>query len=71
MIQGISKYFDSKNLIKEITELNFYDPKVNKEDILKEFQRKEMKKKLIRETAFGCQAPMQLLSLQNGNNLIV
>ena len=42
----------SKNLFKEGSHLNFYDPKVNKDEILKEFQENEYEKKLnVFETA--------------------
>ena len=64
----------AKNLIKEGAELNFYDPKVNKEDILKEFQRKENEEKInVCETALiaakGTDAVIVLTEWEQFNNL--
>jgi len=64
----------SKNLLKEGSELNFYDPKVNKNQILKEFQGNEYEKKIkVSETAFdaakGTDAVIVLTEWEQFNNL--
>ena len=64
----------SKNLLKEGSKLNFYDPKVNKDDILKEFQENKFEKNLnvcetVIDAAKGADAIIVLTEWEQFSNL--
>ena len=64
----------SKNLLKEGSKLNFYDPKVNKDDILKEFQENKFEKNLnvcetVIDAAKGADAIIVLTEWEEFSNL--